>query len=132
MTEVAQARFPWRAVALAAMAWIVPGSGHLILGRRLRGLGFVAVIAAAFLLGLQLDGNLYRPVPGQPLSFLATLGAMGAGAPYFAARFFAGFIGNPESATYEYGTIFLLSAGLMNLLVVLDVWDIASGRRTNE
>lgn len=132
MTELAQDGFSWRAVALAAVAWIVPGCGHFVLGRRVRGIGFAAVIATAFLLGLHLEGNLYRVAPGQPLSFLATLGAMGAGAPYFVARFGAGFSGSPEASTYEYGTIFLLSAGLMNLLVVLDVWDLASGRKERD
>ncbi len=66
---------------------------------------------------------------GQPLSILATLGAMGMGAPYFLLRWGLGYSGSPEAAGFEYGAVFLLSAGLMNLLLVLDVWDIASGRK---
>lgn len=103
-----------------------------MLGRKARALGFAVVIAAAFSIGLFLDGNLYRVVAGQPLSVLATLGAMGAGMPYFAARYGAGYAGNPEGPTFEYGTIFLLSAGLMNLLLVLDVWDHATGRKESD
>ena len=129
MTEVAKARFPWRALALAAVAWLLPASGHFVLGKRLRALLFFFIIATAFALGIHLDGNLHRIVGGQPLSVLATLGALGSGLPYLAARFYAGYAGDPLGATYEYGTIFLLSAGLMNLLLVLDVWDIASGRK---
>ena len=90
------------------------------------------LIATAFVAGLYLHGNLYRVVPGQPLSILATLGAMGAGLPYFVARFGAGMIGDSAAATFEYGTIFLLSAGLMNLLLVLDVWDDAQGKKVDE
>lgn len=129
MTEVARAHFPWRALALSALAWLVPASGHFLLRKRARALGFLIVIAAAFSIGLYLDGNLHRVVSGQPLSLLATLGAMGSGLPYFVARFGAGYAGSPDGPTYEYGTIFLLSAGLMNLLLVLDVWDYATGRK---
>jgi len=90
---------------------------------------FLAVVACAVVVGVQLSGNLYRVVPGQPLSILATLGAMGVGAPYFVLRFLMGYAGTPEAGGYEYGTVFLLSAGLMNLLLVLDTWDIATGRK---
>ena len=129
MTEVAKARFPWRAVTLGLLAWLIPASGHFVLGRRLRALAFLCIIAASFAVGLQLHGNLHRVVGGQPLSVLATLGAMGSGLPYLMARWWAGYSGDPLGPTYEYGTIFLLSAGLMNLLLVLDVWDIATGRK---
>ncbi len=54
---------------------------------------------------------------------------MGVGAPYFVARYGFGYEGKPEAQGYEYGTVFLLSAGLMNLLLVLDVWDLACGRK---
>ena len=121
-----------RALLLCTVAWLLPASGHLVLGRKLRALGFALVILTAFGLGVWLDGNLYRPVPGQPLSYLATLGSMGVGVPYFVARFFYGFQGSPESPAYEYGTVFLLSAGLMNLLLVLDAWDLATGKKEDE
>jgi hypothetical protein len=87
------------------------------------------VIAAAVAAGLFLEGNHYRPVAGQPLTTLATFGSMGMGAAYFVLRWGFGYQGVPEGPSYEYGTVFLLSAGLMNLLLVLDVWDIATGRK---
>jgi hypothetical protein len=132
VTEVAKARFPWRAVGLAAVAWLIPASGHFLLGRRLRAFAFLLIVATAFAIGLQLEGNLHRFVGGQPLSVLATLGAMGSGIAYLAARFGFGYAGDPLGPTFEYGTIFLLSAGLMNLLLVLDVWDIATGAKELE
>lgn len=119
----------WRAVGLCALAWLVPVSGHLLLRRRGRALVFAAVLLTAVLVGAALDGNLHRVLPGQPLTVLFTLGAMGIGAPYFALRWGMGYAGVPEAPGYEYGTVFLLSAGLMNLLLVLDTWDIASGRK---
>jgi hypothetical protein len=129
VSEAARKRFPWRPAALAALAWAIPSSGHFVLGKRGRGAIFLAVVACAIGIGAALEGNLYRPVPGQPLTALATLGAMGMGAPYFVLRWFLGYAGVPESASYEYGSVFLLSAGLMNLLLVLDVWDLATGRK---
>lgn len=119
----------WREVGLCALAWLVPVSGHLLLRRRGRALVFAAVLLTAVLVGAALDGNLHRVLPGQPLTVLFTLGAMGIGAPYFALRWGMGYAGVPEAPGYEYGTVFLLSAGLMNLLLVLDVWDIARGRK---
>lgn len=132
MTEAAKSNFPLQAMLLCVVAWILPASGHLFLGKRFRALGFAVILLLAFGLGMRLQGNLYRPTPGQPLSYLATLGAMGIGAPYFAARFGAGYQGKPEAPGFEYGTVFLLSAGLMNLLLVLDVWDISRGKRDDE
>jgi len=132
VTEAAKSSFPVRALVLSIVAWMLPVSGHLLLGKRFRALGFAVVLLIAFGLGLRLEGNLYRPVPGQPLSYLATLGAMGIGAPYFVARYGAEYQGKPEAQGFEYGTVFLLSAGLMNLLLVLDVWDIARGRRDED
>lgn len=129
MSDTEAALSPGRALALALLAWAIPSAGHLALGRRWRAVLFAAVIVTALLVGLQLDGNLYRPVAGQPLTTLATLGAMGMGAPYIVLRYGFGYEGDATTAGYEYGTAFLLSAGLMNLLLVLDVWDIARGRK---
>jgi hypothetical protein len=54
---------------------------------------------------------------------------MGIGAPYFILRYAAGYVGDVISTTYEYGTAFLLTAGLMNLLLILDVMDIGRGKK---
>jgi hypothetical protein len=110
-------------------AWLVPGAGHLMLGRRTRAAAFLVIILAAVLIGYLLEGNLYRILPNQPLTILATLGSMGMGAPYFVLRFIIAYQGNVIAPGYEYGTAFLLTAGLMNLLLILDVWDIARGRK---
>jgi hypothetical protein len=121
---------PPRTVLVATlMAFVVPGLGHFLLGRRGRAVLFFALVACAIGVGALLHGNLYSPIEGRPLTYLATLGAMGMGAPYFALRFLFGYAGEITAPGYEYGTAFLLSAGLMNLLLVLDAWDIAVGRK---
>jgi len=118
-----------KARLLLLLSWLLPGAGHILLGRRRRGLAFLAIVAACVLIGLDLDGNLYRIVADRPLTVLATLASMGMGAPYFGLRFLVGYQGDIVAPGYEYGSAFLLTAGLMNLLLVLDVWDILHGQK---
>jgi hypothetical protein len=113
----------------AILAWLVPGAGHFYLGRRGRALAFLAVVAAALAIGCVLDGRLWRVMPNQPLSVLATLGSMGMGLAYFVLRYATGYEGNLLAPSFEYGSAFVLTAGLMNLLLVLDAWDIAHGKK---
>lgn len=110
-------------------AWLVPGLGHFYLKRPLRGLAFFALVVASVLIGCKLEGHLYQVAAGQPLSMLATFASMGMGFLYFLLRYALHFQGNIMGAGYEYGSAFLLTAGLMNLLLVLDVWDIVRGKK---
>jgi hypothetical protein len=116
-------------VVAVLSAWLVPGLGHIYLKRRLRGLAFFVLVMVSVFIGCRLEGNLYKAVPGQPLSALATLGSMGMGFPYFLLRYGTHYQGNIMGAGYEYGTAFLLTAGLMNLLLILDAWDIVRGKK---
>jgi uncharacterized protein DUF6677 len=116
-------------ILAVALAWLVPGLGHVYLKRLARGLTFFVLVVIAVVIGCVLQGNLYRPTSGQPLTFLATLGSMGMGTPYFVLRYGMHYDGVQEAVGFEYGTAFLLTAGLMNLLLVLDAWDIASGKK---
>jgi hypothetical protein len=120
----------FRPVVCAALAWLFPGLGHLLVKRRGTAILYAIIVTATFLLGLSFEGRLYSPEPGQPLTILATFAVYGAGLLNIAARYFSS---NPNgtilSVTYEYGCAFLLTAGLMNLLLMLDVYDIAAGRK---
>ncbi|HVT04958.1 MAG TPA: DUF6677 family protein [Thermoanaerobaculia bacterium] len=115
-------------IAAMVLAFLVPGGGHFFLGRRAKAIVFFIVIIVLFLSGLAIEGKVYRFESGQPLTNLATFASMGVGLPYALARLLGGF-GNIESITFEYGTAFTLTAGLMNLLLVLDSYDIAEGRK---
>ena len=127
MTD-AVSRNRWVAVALA---WAFPGLGHLYLGRRGRGLAYAAIVVATFLLGMSFEGRLYSVEKGQPLTILATFAVHGAGLLPIAARALSDNPGGSIlSVTFEYGCAFLLTAGLMNLLLMLDAWDIAAGRKS--
>jgi hypothetical protein len=106
----------------------VPGLGHLWLGRR-KGLIFLVVLPAMFALGLFLEGRIFPVELSQPLVALAALADMGIGLPYILARMMSYGGGNVIAVTYEYGNTFLIVAGLLNLLVVIDAFDIAMGRK---
>lgn len=118
-----------RPLLVAVAAWALPGSGHLLLRKPRRAAVVGGVVLFSFLFGCWLRGHLYVVVPEQPLSRLATLSSMGAGAPYFLARHIVEYQGDILSSTFEYGKAFLLTSGLLNLLAVLDAWDIASGSK---
>lgn len=113
----------------AILALVFPGLGHLYLGRKGRAVLFALIVLTAIVLGVQLHGNLYTPLKGHPLTYLATLGCMGMGLPYFLLLYPLHYQGDVTSAGFDYGTAFLLSAGLMNLLLALDAWDIGTGRK---
>ena len=114
---------------LMALAWLVPGLGHMLLGRRPRAVVFFAVIVVAFLLGVALDGELILPHAGDPLSYLAAIASIGNGVLFFVARAVGLGQGVVTSPAYEFGNTFLLTAGMMNLLLVLDVHDIGTGKK---
>ncbi len=118
-----------RALLAAVLAWLLPGAGHAFLGRKGRGFLFAALVIAAWVFGAALDGAFYRPTPGQPLSILGALAELGAGLAY-AMLFLSGFSGDATAPGFEYGKAFLITAGLMNYLLVLDAWDIALGRKS--
>lgn len=114
-------------VVCILLAWLLPGAGHVYLRRWRRGVLFFVLVLTAVVVGVALDGKLWRIAPGQPLSYLGTLACVGLGVPYFVLRFLLGYEGDVLSQGYEYGAAFLLTAGLMNLLLILDAWDIAKG-----
>ena len=119
-----------RTVTAIILAYLVPGAGHLYLGRRARAIAFFAIVVLMFFIGIHIDGELYTfaRAQGSALRSLAALGTAGAGVMYFVALM-AGVHGDITSITYEHGTAFAITAGLMNLLLMLDVFDIAEGRK---
>jgi TM2 domain-containing membrane protein YozV len=130
MTSAAAPDSRRRSIA-AVLAWLFPGLGHFYLGKKRTALVYAAVVTATFLIGLSFQGRLYSVEAGQPLSILATFAVAGTGLLNLAARVLSDNPGGAVlSVTYEYGCAFLLTAGLMNLLLMLDAWDIAVGRKS--
>ena len=116
-------------VLLCLAAWAVPGAAHLWLGRRGKGLVFLVALSAMFTIGLAVHGRLFPFDFSEPLVGLAALADLGMGVPYFIASAFAHTGGEVTAVTYEYGNAFIIVAGLLNLLVVIDAYDVALGRK---
>jgi hypothetical protein len=113
---------------ICAAAWAVPGAGHLWLGRR-KGVIFLVLLPVMFMFGLFLEGRIFPVEFSQPLVALAALADMGMGIPYIIARALGYGAGTVTAVTYEYGNTFLIVAGLLNTLVMIDAFDIAMGRK---
>ena len=116
-------------VFLCLMAWLMPGAGHLWLRRTRKGLVFLVVLPLMFATGLWLEGRVFPFEPSQPLVALASIADLGVGMGYIIARAAGYGAGRVVAVTYEYGNSFLIVSGLLNFLVILDVYDIALGRK---
>jgi hypothetical protein len=110
-------------------AWALPGAGHLWLGRRQKGITFLIALLLMFVSGLWLEGRIFPFEPTQPLVALASLADVGIGVSFFVAKAMHAGAGRVVAITYEYGNAFIMVAGLLNMLVVLDAFDIAQGRK---
>jgi hypothetical protein len=118
-----------QAILAMFLAWLVPGGGHFLLGRKPRAIFFFVWLLLPLAIGCYYQGRLPWMLDGSPLQILATLGAMGIGIPFFVLQFGWGYAGDITAPGFEYGSTFILSAGLMNMLLVLDTWDISVGRK---
>ncbi|MEO7158484.1 MAG: DUF6677 family protein [Vicinamibacterales bacterium] len=114
---------------VCVVSWLMPGAGHLMLGRRQKGLIFLIALPVMFAIGLALDGRLFPFIFSDPLVGLAALANLGMGAPYFIASGLGFGKGVVTAASYEYGNTFLIVSGLLNTLVVIDAYDVRLGRK---
>ena len=117
------------ALAICSGGWLIPGLGHVLLGRWIRGLIFTVCVLAMFAMGLAMQGKLYGMEFEIPLQIFAFIANVGTGLPYLIARYLGWGIGTMTSQSYDYGTTFLWVAGLLNFLIILDAFDIAKGRK---
>lgn len=120
---------PGRLALVCVLAWLIPGAGHLFQGRRAKGLVFLLALPLMFGIGLALQGRLFPLELSDPLVFLGAIADRGIGAPFLLARFMGAGAGLVTASSYEYGNTFLMTAGLLNFLVILDAFDIAVGRK---
>lgn len=117
-----------KSVWLCVAAWLVPGAGHLLLKKWGRGLGFFGVVMVLFCCGLAMEGRLFGLTPGF-FGILKFFADMGVGLPYFLGKMMGLGAGDVTSYGYEYGNTFLFTSGLLNMLIVVDVFDITLGRK---
>jgi hypothetical protein len=118
------------ALFAALAAWLVPGLGHLLLGRWGRALLFFVAVGGLVVTGYLLRGNVFPPHSGDPFGTLGFVADAGTGVFYYFSRFFEAAGPDVSRAAGDYGTRFIAAAGVVNVLAVLDAIEIATGRRS--
>jgi len=116
-------------VVAPAVGWLIPGAGHMIQKRWIRGLLLFVSIVTLFLLGLAMQGRIYKANGGDILDILGFIGDVGAGALYIVTLAADWGQGAIAFATADYGTKFMIVAGLLNFIAVADAYHIAIGKK---
>ena len=117
------------AIIAPAIGWLIPGAGHLIQKRWIRGLLLMAAPVAMFVFGLLMQGRIYKPNGGDILDILGFVGDIGAGGLYIVSRALDLGHGAVAHATADYGTKFIIVSGLLNFISVADAYHIAIGKK---
>ena len=121
-------------VHIVGLAWLVPGGGHFLLKSRGRGAVLLSAVLVTFVLGLLMRGSLFEPQTGDLLTTIiycgGFLGNMASGILYLLTVWLG--YAQPDMAghVHDYGTKFLVAAGLMNVLAMVDAYEIAAGRKS--
>ena len=126
-----QAAMPSTMSVLApAVGWLIPGAGHLIQRRWIRGFLLMASVGTMFVLGLLMQGRIYKPNGGDILDILGFVGDVGAGGLYIVTSVLGMGQSIVAHATADYGTKFMIVAGLLNFISVADAYHIAIGKKS--
>lgn len=116
-----------------ALGWLVPGGGHFLLRRNGRGAIIFACVALMFLLGLMMRGAMFQPQTGDLLTTIIYVGGflsdLATGILYLASVWLGYSQPDVAGHVHDYGTKFLVAAGLLNILGMVDAYDIAIGKK---
>jgi hypothetical protein len=132
--QIAQ-RIPGEKSSLPAMVliagWLIPGLGHLILGKWIRALLLFVSILCMFLIGLGLQGKIYSPGTGDILDILGFAGQLGLGLLCGLAHWIGWGASSSVNTLADYGTKFIVCGGLLNYMAAVDAHSLASGRKAS-
>jgi len=117
------------AILAPAVGWLIPGAGHMMQKRWIRGVLLFVSIVSLFLLGLAMQGRIYKANGGDILDILGFVGDVGAGALYILSLALDWGQGAIAFATADYGTKFIIVAGLLNFIAMADAYHIAIGKK---
>jgi hypothetical protein len=117
-------------VVAPALGWLIPGAGHLIQKRWIRGFLLMGSVVIMFVLGLLMQGRVYKPNGGDILDILGFIGDLGSGGLYIVSRALDMGHGIIAHATADYGTKYIIVAGLLNFICVADAYHIAIGKKS--
>jgi hypothetical protein len=117
------------AVVVLLAGWLVPGAGHFLLKKWIRGALLFVSIVSMFMIGIALKGKIYSPNTGDLLDMLNFAGNLGNGLLYILARAFDWGASSIQTAIADYGTKFIVVAGLLNIVAAVDAHSLATGRK---
>ena len=118
-----------KTVAACFGAALLPGLGHAILQKWDRAVVFFLSICTMFYIGIWLQGRIFGPEFSDLFAILKFLADAGSGLLYWISWLKGVGLGEPSAYTYDFGNIFIYVAGLLNMLVIVDAFDIALGRK---
>ncbi len=118
-----------QSIAVLIVGWLVPGAGHLMLKKWSRGALLLISVVMMFVLGILMEGKVYSPNTGDILDMLGFVGDVGSGILYFAAQIMDWGRGAIHIAVADYGTKFIIVAGLLNIMAAIDAHHIAIGKK---
>ena len=119
------------AAMILLAGWLVPGAGHFLLRKWIRGSLIFISIVAMFGIGLALKGKIYSPNTAELLDMLNFAGNLGTGLLYVIAHVFDLGQASVQVATADYGTKFIVVAGLLNIISAVDAHSLATGRKAS-
>lgn len=124
-------QYPTTPMSIAALVvgWLIPGAGHLIQKKFIRGMLLMIAIFTMFFVGLGMQGKVYAFNTGDLLDILGFFGDIGAGGLYFLTRMNDWGQGAIHRATADYGTKYIIVAGLLNVISAIDAYHIAIGKK---
>ena len=117
------------AIIAPLAGWLIPGLGHFIQRRWIRGFLLMLAVFIMFFAGLGMQGKVYAFNTGDLLDILGFVGDIGTGLLYFIARAMDWGAGNIQRAVADYGTKFIVVAGLLNIISAVDAYHIAIGKK---
>ena len=110
------------------VGWLVPGGGHFLLRKWGRGALLAISILSMFALGLAMQGRLYANAH-DILDMLGLAGDLGSGLLYFVGRALGLGTESVQLTTADYGTRFIVVAGLLNVIAAVDAHNLRTGRK---
>jgi len=117
--------------APVVLGWLLPGGGHFYLRKWNRGVLLLGAIAGMFVFGLLMRGRMFEPISGDPFTTIINWGGYLSDVATGSLYFLAAWLGYEQpylaSAVADYGTKFLVCAGLLNVLAIIDAYEIAVG-----
>ena len=114
-----------RAFLFFCLGWLIPGLGHFLQKKTGKGVVFCSGVLALLVLGLTMQGQVTPLYDLQPLTLIKFFGSLGNGILFFIMKLAGLGLGNARAVSFDFGTTYIVSAGIMNVLIAINAYEIA-------